>query len=121
MLWKQYLDIGLTDLSPQVKHLLPEWLLLGGILLLLLLSLFNVQRRVDLWTAFMLAIAGVAILAYWPVNPQQTFSGQYTVDALGAWAKILCLCGVLGYIVFVRLKGKKAYHLRPELYILLLG
>lgn len=121
MLWKQYLDIGLTDLSPQVKLLLPEWLLLGGILLLLLLSLFNVQRRVDLWTAFMLAAVGVAILAYWPVNPQQTFSEQYTVDALGAWAKILCLCGALGYIAFVRLKGKKAYHLRPELYILLLG
>ncbi|MEO0583649.1 MAG: NADH-quinone oxidoreductase subunit N [Bacteroidota bacterium] len=120
-LWRQSLDTGLAGIGSQATLLLPEWFLVGGILLLLLLSLFNIQRSVDLWTACILGLVGVATLTFWPANPQHIFSGQYTVDSLGAWAKILCLCGALGYIAFVRLKGRKAYHQRAELYILLLG
>ncbi|MEL6132024.1 MAG: NADH-quinone oxidoreductase subunit N [Bacteroidota bacterium] len=119
--WQQFLERGLTDLGIQSGQLLPEWLLVVGILLVLILNTLRVQKYLDYIVAGVLLAVGIAIFISWPDHSYLLFSGQYTVDPLGAWAKLLCLGGALSYLVFVRLKGRKYYHQHSELYILLLG
>ena len=119
-IWSQLVEKLLPKVGDNVGWLLPEWILIGGIILFVGLSCFK-RRILDFWLGGLMLLVLTSLIFQWPSEAHLLFDGKYIVDQTGNWAKLLCVLGILAYLAFVRLSGKMAYHQQAELYLLLLG
>lgn len=82
------------DMAMAVRDLLPELVLLGGAVVVLLFALFAPRRR-QTWAAALalgtLAAAAVVTAGFLGGADRLTFAGTYAVDGVALWAKLLVL------------------------------
>ncbi len=85
---------GMNEMGMPVGDLLPELILLGGAVLVLIFALFAPRRRQGWAAALAAAVLVVATLATARMldSPQRlTFAGTYAVDGAALWGKLIVL------------------------------
>ena len=85
----------MTDLTPDLMTILPELVLAGGAMALLMLGVFRKEDSFDLISTLsllLLAVAG-ALVVFGGQTGETAFGGQFTNDAFARFMKALTLFG----------------------------
>ena len=86
---------------PSLSPALPELVLLGGAILLLMIGVFGSERtvrRIDAGAIVLLLMAGLEV-AWQPSERLVTFGGSFVVDDFARFLKLLALSGSATAIV----------------------
>ena len=108
----------LTSLQASVYRLWPEWMLIGGVVVLLVMSLVQKKRsRAPYLFALLVLIAdGTLIVLYWPSNATLLMAGALRLDDFSSYFKVLMALGGLLTLLIDRNRQRE-----PEYYLLILA